>query len=243
MESAAAGVIGGYLKLCGGVTRWQVSGQAHLDEMLGRNGAFIYAFWHSRILLLMRLQALHGRPTTAMISHHKDGDVITKIAQSYGIKARRGSAADPRKKEKNKGGIKALKALVNDARAGINPVITPDGPRGPMQRAQPGVIQLARLSGVPILPLAYGYKFARRLNSWDRMMLPFPVPGAKGVLVYGEPIYVDAKDDPAIETARRLLEHRLNDITAEADRLCGHLPVLPPEETAEHFSLAAEGAP
>ena len=35
-------------------------------------------------------------------------------------------------------------------------VVTPDGPKGPAQVAKMGVIQLARASGLPIVPLAFG---------------------------------------------------------------------------------------
>jgi hypothetical protein len=51
-----------------------------------------------------------------------------------------------------------------------------------------------------------------------------------GVIAWGEPITVarDA-DEAAQEATRRNLERRLNDITAEADRLCGHEEIKPAE--------------
>jgi lysophospholipid acyltransferase (LPLAT)-like uncharacterized protein len=104
--------------------------------------------------------------------------------------------------------------------------ITPDGPRGPRMRAQMGAIRLAQLSGAPLFPVSFGVRPRRMLSSWDRLVLVFPF--SRGVVIYGEPIDVPRSAGAAqLEHIRTLLEHRLNDITAEADRLTGYRAVEP----------------
>jgi hypothetical protein len=64
------------------------------------------------------------------------------------------------------------------------------------------------------------------MRSWDRFLLPLPF--GRGVYAWGEAIEVPRDADaPAREAARRELEDRLNALTTEADRICGHRPIEP----------------
>jgi lysophospholipid acyltransferase (LPLAT)-like uncharacterized protein len=71
-------------------------------------------------------------------------------------------------------------------------IITPDGPVGPARDAAEGVVQLAARSGAPVLPMAARVRFARRLKSWDRMILPLPF--GRGVVVCLAPIMVERSE-------------------------------------------------
>src|SRR5688572_31290024 len=57
-------------------------------------------------------------------------------------------------------------------RSGRDLGFTPDGPRGPAGIVKPGVLLAASASGLPIQPLALAATRARRLGSWDRMIVP-----------------------------------------------------------------------
>ena len=95
-------------------------------------------------------------------------------------------------------------------------------------RAKPGPIKAAQLAGVPILPAAFGVRRRRIFRSWDHLCLAFPF--SQGAIVWGEPIAVprDAQKDE-LERLRLLLEDRLNQVSAEADRRCGQIPIEPAE--------------
>ena len=75
-----------------------------------------------------------------------------------------------------------------------------------------GIVQLARMSGRPIYPVAVATSRRIQLDNWDRsaINLPFGRFGIAG----GEPVRVatDADED-ALEAARRLVEERLNAAT------------------------------
>jgi lysophospholipid acyltransferase (LPLAT)-like uncharacterized protein len=109
----------------------------------------IYAFWHDRILMTPFLfkKIIHG-PFTAIISRHKDGELISRTVGWFGIRSSRGSTT--------RGGKSALKDLIELAHQGYNIAITPDGPKGPRHVAQMGALQAAKATGLPIYPLAYG---------------------------------------------------------------------------------------
>ncbi len=169
----------------------------------------IGAFWHGR--LLMTPLVCKGRRVKILISRHRDGELISRTVHRFGMETVRGSST--------RGGIAGIKGLARALQEGYDVVIAPDGPRGPRCRVQPGIIQLARISGRPILPLAFSASPRKVFNSWDHFIIPYPF--SRGVFVWGEPIWVDhAADEEEIEAKTVLLEKRLQEITELADRHC-----------------------
>ena len=88
-------------------------------------------------------------------------------------------------------------------------------------RVSDGIIGIARLSGAPIVPITYGISRRKVLNTWDRLVVALPF--ARGVYVWGEPIYVprDADEAEQEKAAPGRWRTSLNAITDEADRLVG----------------------
>lgn len=159
-----------------------------------------------------------------LISQHPDGQIIARTVGHFGIDTVEGSTT-----RGGTGAVRAIRRVLDD---GGWVGVTPDGPRGPRMRASIGAINLARLSGVSILPLAFSTKRGRVLGSWDRFMLPFPF--SKGALVWGDPIDVDRDmTDDALEAIRLELEKRLTAVTDQADEICGRLPIEPAPIGAE----------
>jgi hypothetical protein len=99
---------------------------------------------------------------------------------------------------------------------GLNLVITPDGPRGPRAKVKSGVIELARLTGAPIVPVSFSAVRRRFLKSWDAFLLPLPF--SRAVYIWGEPIYVEpmaTKEEVA--KYQDILAERLDLLTMKAD--------------------------
>jgi len=117
-------------------------------ENLDNQPRYILAFWHRHILL-----SLHSKwrvPTTAIISRSKDGEIVSRVLHLYGAETARGSST--------RGGDVALREILRDIRAGKNIAFTPDGPKGPSQVVKDGVIYVAKVSGLPIVPFAFAAK-------------------------------------------------------------------------------------
>ena len=110
-----------------------------------------------------------------------------------------------------------LKRLKEGACVGI----TPDGPRGPVMTVGVGTVNIARLAGVPILPLTYATSRRRMLATWDRFHLALPF--GRGVYLWGEPIEIARElDEAGLERARQLVEKRMVEMVRDADCRFGH---------------------
>jgi lysophospholipid acyltransferase (LPLAT)-like uncharacterized protein len=223
VRSLLCGVLAAYIRLVHVTSRWQIKGGDIPARFWDEDRPFILAFWHGR-LLMMPYCWRKGVPIRMLISQHSDGLFISRTIGHFGLDAVAGSSS--------RGGSAAMRALLKSLQAGTSVGFTPDGPRGPRMRASAGIVQAARLSGVPILPCTFAVKRRSALDSWDRFI--FAMPFTRGVFIWDKPISV-ARDasEIEIEAIRQLVEDRLIAITAEADRLVGAEPIIPDEAPVE----------
>lgn len=134
----------------------------------------ILAFWHDQ--LLMMIKGYYGPEARILISPSGDGELIARTMACFGQGAIRGSSS--------RGGAAALREMVKLAREPYDLVVTPDGPKGPRHEVKLGVVQLAKLTKRPVLPMAFVASKGHRFNSWDRFLLPYPF--ARGVYAFGD---------------------------------------------------------
>lgn len=168
-----------------------------------RGEGVINVSWHGRLLMIPF--AYTGKGAYVLVSSHGDGEIIANVIKRFGLNVVRGSSS--------KGGKEALRELVRLARENRDLGVTPDGPRGPAERVKPGVAQLARLTGKPVIPVAFSCSRARRFASWDRFLVPYPF--SRGVVVWGEPLF--CRDGEEFEAFRLRVEQALRETTARAD--------------------------
>ncbi|HEU4686591.1 MAG TPA: lysophospholipid acyltransferase family protein [Nitrospira sp.] len=187
--------------------RLETRGHEEVDACYRRGGRTILAFWHAQQLMIP--MGYRGTGAHVLISQHGDGEIIARIIARFGHQAVRGSST--------RGGAGALRALIKLGRAGKDLVVTPDGPRGPRQVAKPGVVQLAKATGLPIVPLAFACSTKQLFSSWDRFLVPYPF--SRGLFLSGTPRFVSRDgDDRALEADRLWLETELNRLTDDAER-------------------------
>ncbi|MBA4372415.1 MAG: hypothetical protein C0402_06090 [Thermodesulfovibrio sp.] len=168
-----------------------------------QNKGVILAFWHG--MILMAGFAYRGREVHALVSRHGDGELIGRVMQQFGFFLVRGSSS--------KGGKEALHELVTLIRRERDVAITPDGPRGPAEEVKPGIAQLARLTGAPVIPAAYSGSRLKILGTWDRFRIPWPF--SRIVYVFGEPLYYQEGEE--FEHFRNRIETALREVTVQAD--------------------------
>lgn len=176
-------------------------------------GKYIFAFWHSRIVVISYLY--RDCKTAILVSSSDDGEIIARILQRQGHTTIRGSTS--------RHGVRALARLVKVIKAeGCPGAVVPDGPRGPRFKVQPGIITLAKKTARPIIPITYSCRRMKVFSSWDRFILPCPFSECS--VVYGTPIMVPVDaDGETQEGCRRRLEKELNRITTTADSHYDHL--------------------
>ena len=172
----------------------------------GDAASVVYSIWHHSLLVFIYRYRNQGAYT--IVSEHRDGEYIARIAQEMGFQTARGSST--------RGGGRALIRLRRAARAGHDVGVTVDGPRGPRETAQLGAIFLAQITGLPIVPAIVGLSRFWEVPSWDRFRIPKPF--AKGLVGLGEPIAVP-RDVPAdeLEPYRKQLEEAMRALQAELD--------------------------
>lgn len=184
------------------------------DDLLKAGRPFIAAFWHSRILMMAYHWPQTGALVHVLISQHRDGAMIARAVRPFGIEAISGSS--------RRGGKEALYEIVRLLEAGKIVAISPDGPKGPRQRAKFGVAYAAVTAGVPVIPITYSVKRRKVMGSWDRFVLAFPFN--RVLLKADAPISVAGL---GIEAARERIEAALNAQMAAADAHFGFSPMPP----------------
>ncbi len=118
----------------------------HYRHLASSGTQSILAFWHSRILMMP--YGYPGSVLTTLVSAHRDGELITRTVRPFGILSVRGSTT--------RGWFKGLRGILEAVKNGRDIAITPDGPKGPARRAQMGALQIARSTGLPIMPVSFG---------------------------------------------------------------------------------------
>ncbi len=226
-------VLAGYMKLVKHTTKWRVEGLEIVEPVWAGGEGVIGALWHSRVLMTIAgwptARPPAKQPPSILISLSSDGAFISRATRMLGVGVIRGSAANRKKRGKNKGGVSAFRKMMTHIETGGCLAITPDGPRGPRMRASMGAVQLAAKTGAPILCFAWSTSAAKFFSSWDRFCLPLPF--GRGVIVWQGPIWVpkDA-DEQILEAKRQQMEDQLIYATQRADQACGHEPIKPDAE-------------
>lgn len=198
--------------------RFEAVGADALERNWREGRPMVFAFWHGRSIMLPFLVS-GRRDAYIMNSTHRDGEIITRALERFGIHSTRGSST--------RGAVGGTLALLRALRRGNSVALIPDGPRGPAGIAKAGAVELASTGSAPLYPLSFSASRAVRLHGWDRMMLP--LPGARVVCVVGASLEPGegryGREER--ERMRAALERRLGELSREADRLAGR-----PEESA-----------
>jgi hypothetical protein len=163
----------------------------------------IYTFWHGGMLVPLFTE--RRKRISILVSQHRDGEVVSRIARILGFEVVRGSTT--------RGGARAAREMLKRAKSGRCLAVTPDGPRGPRHVFQQGAVKLAQLTGLPILPVGIGVERRKELSSWDRFIIPAPF--SRCVYAFGEPILVKREDD-ASEVAA-MIGNKMVELTEAAD--------------------------
>ncbi len=157
-------------------------GEDHLRSTWQCDESAIIPFWHDQLLLLVF--GYPGKRAKLLISSSKDGELLARTMKYFDQDAVRGSSS--------RGGRAAFKEMLDLCKEKADIVLTPDGPKGPRHELKDGVIQLARMSGRPVIPMTFVCNRGHRFKSWDRFLVPYPF--SRGVYSFGEPLYFDKQE-------------------------------------------------
>lgn len=182
-----------------------------LKEHIKNKTPYILAHFHGDEGPLLQLASRYKLST--MISTSKDGEIMNVVYSLLGGKASRGSST--------RGGVTALKGLIELVKKGRACNISVDGPRGPIYEVKPGVFELSRLLKSEIFTgSAYCESAWHFPKSWNKAY--FPKPFARIVIVWTGPFGpVTKTDDPRSPELAKTLQNQLFAAKQQAANLFG----------------------
>jgi lysophospholipid acyltransferase (LPLAT)-like uncharacterized protein len=189
----------------------KIIGDEHAQALVDKGDPIIPCYWHQMHVFgswYMRNLQKRGLKIGFLISPSVDGEILTKIVESWGAVSVRGSS--------NRTGAKALKDMYNTiVKDRVSPVTTSDGPTGPIHEFKQGAVMLAQLTQSPMLPIAYAADRFWQASSWDQFIIPKPF--SRIVIAVGEPHYVDKKlSAEDMEKERLAMENDMNQLIEQA---------------------------
>ena len=211
------------LRLWWRMYRFEVEKSEAYLELERTRQTMVFAIWHEGLLTVCWFAAgllKKGVNATFLISPSVDGEIGVMLLAQFGSRAVRGSA--------RRSGAAALRklhrAVTEDHQS---PFITLDGSKGPRRYCKPGAIMVARMAGVPIIPVGVAARRSRRAPTWDQHLVPKLF--SKVVITVGEPMTVPRKlDADELETHRLELEERVNRLMEISEAHVGvHTEAMP----------------
>lgn len=196
LSSLAARLVYRLVSLLSATYRFRFAGGTPVPAPPGCD-CYIFATWHQN--LFAGILAQTGRRHVVIVSRSRDGDVVSGLCERLGHHVSRGSS---RKGKVDKGGKQAKDEMIGLLASGLPGAVTVDGPRGPAQVVKPGIIEMARATGLPIVPYLPLPRRYWSFPSWDAFRLPKPF--SRIDVHYGEPIHV-----PADICSERFEQYRL----------------------------------
>lgn len=186
-------------------------GGHHIEPFIHDGALCAPCYWHQHHVLgstLVRDWVEKGFKACFLVSGSVDGDVPERIARAWGAEVIRGSA--------NQSGALALRDMQSMMKNGYSIVTTADGPRGPQHEFKMGAILMARIGGVPIIPIGCAASRAWYLKRWDRFMIPKPF--SRIAIAVGEP-YTIPKGTPLdqLEAHRLAVQERVMSLMQDSE--------------------------
>lgn len=187
--------------------RTRVEGHDKVERLVADGEGGLILPWHG--VSMLPIYRYRNRGFYSMVSVSRDGELQNKLLTSRGFKTIRGSSG--------RHGIRALLESVRCIKEGNIMALTPDGPKGPPKKVQPGPVYLARKSGCPVLPVGVACAPCKRLSSWDSHMIPMPF--ARAVIAFGDPLRIEP--DESDEQAAARIENAIESADRRAEELLG----------------------
>ena len=179
--------------------------ERYLRENPGKG--LLYASWHRGLFFVVYWY--RNRNIVSIASASEDGELAAQAAKRFGWITARGSSS--------RGGDRAFREMEALVKKGYKGGLVADAPRGPRFVCKPGIIYLAKRTGLPIIPVIWSSDRCWKLNSWDRTIIPRAF--ARIVALYGDSLIFVPPDASRqdCELYRRRLDRMLNRITYQAD--------------------------
>lgn len=208
-------IIFGYMKLVFCSSKRIFINEEIMIEAAKNNKPIILCFWHNRLMMVpfaaAKVKKLYPNyDFITLASRHGDGQFVGKIMKKLGLTPILGSSKQGRKASRGID-IAAFKKIFVSLKNGNSLAISPDGPRGPNQKINGQLINIARISNAGILAGSCSSSRFKKLKTWDKFTIPLPFSTL--CFYFDEaPIYVSDtfETDVEEEKFKNIVEERMN---------------------------------
>ncbi|MBU6141243.1 MAG: lysophospholipid acyltransferase family protein [Proteobacteria bacterium] len=194
-----------------------------LSEVATNKSPLICVFWHNRLMMIPFAtrepkKLFPGYNFMTLASKHGDGHFVGRIMEKFGLISIYGSSKDGRKSSRGID-LASFRKIFDGLKKGYSLGITPDGPRGPNQKINGEIVNIARISGAGILATSYSCSKFKQIKTWDEFKIPLPFSTL--CFYFDEkPFYIDKKaDEQEMEKIKISLEERMNFVQDESLKL------------------------
>ena len=168
---------------------------------------FILAFWHGQLMTFSYTWKINKK-LNILASSHSDGRFGASIARYFKLNN------IPISSDGNNLSLRPIFKILN---SNNYIAITPDGPRGPKEKVSEGIIKIAKISKVPIIPVGFGSSKNFCLKSWDSFLITLPF--SKCRIVWGDSITIPENlEDQEIVTYKKIIEEKINECVKKAKK-------------------------
>ncbi|MBL6664868.1 MAG: DUF374 domain-containing protein [Rickettsiales bacterium] len=171
-------ILSGYMWLVYLSSRKKFINYDRLVDVSRKGKPLIIVFWHNRLMMIPFITRVSRKinpdyKLMTLASNHGDGRFVGRVMEKFGLYSILGSTNDGRKSSRGIS-VSSLRDLIKGLKKGRALGITPDGPRGPNQKINGDVINIAKISGAGILTCSYSASKMKELDSWDKFKIPLP---------------------------------------------------------------------
>lgn len=190
-------------------------------DKIQRGENVIFCSWHGRLLLMPLFFRIDRQLTKHpnlfyLTSPHLDSIWMTKVAEKFHLEIVFGSSIKVGRNKYNHA-VSALRIILKNLRLGKNFYITPDVITDKHQdvafQVRGAILDLARLTGRPVVPISFSASHQKILNTRDHFCLPLPFSTV--TIACGNPITVGANENP--DSHKKELELSLNQLMLNYD--------------------------
>ncbi len=188
-----------FIKTVAVTSEIKIKNSENIEDLWKNNKPFILAFWHGQLMMISYVWK-SNQELSILASGHSDGRFGSYLGKYFNL-----NNIPVNSKNKSKSLRDALNILQKRKCIGI----TPDGPRGPNQKASEGAIRISKISKVPIIPLGFASNKNFKLKSWDSFLVTLPF--SRCVFYWGEPLIInDNISDFELKDFQNIVEDKIN---------------------------------
>ena len=186
----------------------RIHGKQYLDDVVASNSPLLLCVWHGRLIYDVYFFKNKKYNLWALISTHRDAEVLAHIMKRWNINLIRGSSTRGWKHA-----IGEMQKKLKDPQSII--AVTCDGPKGPAKIAKPGAIKLAVKNNGKIITMSSTCSRFFEFNSWDKFRIPKPF--SKIDLHFSPPMNIDETKMESMQESEYLTEF-INEFEQKIDR-------------------------